>query len=301
MKYAAIILLVVVSFFVGRQFAPTPAPEVKVVQEQVEVVSCSELAQFKNDFEEYQSLKAEADKYKKAKEILGKIMTLFLVDIGLRTAKIEKANPSVPTVALDSKPCLPPSPGQKTSHQAAVTTDNAVSKSQQMANARLRKRFEVSIVDAQRESEVSDSLSKLKIDDLFSELKSSRKLSEEEASLLNGRYVGEITFFNNKPLPWTIEWSLNLRKSGTNWSGPQLIILTDSKGKVFSRSRNSGILKDFSGMQDSSAILINVYGDDGYLQVYPAPQFGKLYGNYYEKKGLDQFIQTGTAVLQKVD
>jgi hypothetical protein len=79
-----------------------------------------------------------------------------------------------------------------------------------------------------------------------------------------------------------------------------VVSLTDSNGKTFSRTSGGGKPKHFLGLSNSQGVLVNVYGDDGYIQIYPVRRLDKIYGNYYEVKAPGQAEMTGAVVLQRV-
>ncbi|MNL57871.1 hypothetical protein D3C87_1814620 [compost metagenome] len=75
--------------------------------------------------------------------------------------------------------------------------------------------------------------------------------------------------------------------------------LTDkANGKTFSRTRGGGNLKDFMKVPGSKAIFVDVYGNDGYVQIYPLNGNPSVWvGNYYEKTGLGTFRMSGQVRL----
>lgn len=83
-KSFKVIALVLVT--VGLLTATYKAGQSSISQDsQGELRAKQELIELtQKDFEEYQNLKSLEDRYKKADEILGKIMTVFLADLGLR-------------------------------------------------------------------------------------------------------------------------------------------------------------------------------------------------------------------------
>ncbi len=68
-------------------------------------------------------------------------------------------------------------------------------------------------------------------------------------------------------------------------------------GKTFSRSTGGGNLKNFMKVSESKALFVEVYGGDGYVQIYPLNGNSHVWiGNYYEKQGPGTFRMTGKFV-----
>ena len=291
-------ILLCVGFYLGRYFSsPTVSPATAVEPAALNSQSCSEMEQFKSDFEEYQSLKNQAEKFKKADEILSKIMTVFLADLGLRQLlPAETPVPQNPTTTVQTQE---PAPSSAPTTAPTEDTQNIPTAPNAGREAARLKRFEMRLINSNREADAKDALKSLENKDLFSALKSAEPLTDRKFEIIMGHYTGEISFFDNKP-GWIIEWDMNLRKTAKGWQGNQLITLTDAKGQIFSRYTGDGAVKQLSADSNSQAIFVNVQGDDGYLQIYPVRHLDKIYGNYYGKKGLGEFVAKGTVVLQKI-
>jgi hypothetical protein len=97
MKYGVFIIIASICFVAGRlsvDRAPIDIPSAHS--------ACREMDSFRGDFVDYHNLKLEAEKLKKADEILGKIMTVFLADLALRLKPAESANRKEPYAEVSS-------------------------------------------------------------------------------------------------------------------------------------------------------------------------------------------------------
>lgn len=248
------------------------------------------------DFEEYQKLKTLEERYQKADEILGKVVTIFLADLGLRlgykpVAKGELANSCSPA-PVPNCPISPPS--------QAITTETPRPTPKQTP-AWLRD--ELRVANAANDVDALRDLKKMEIPDFFSAVQSAQPISTQDALAVDGKFAGEINFFDRKEnkSDWLIEWEVHLQ-SATSLKGPMLIALTNKNtGKVFSRSRGTTLGKDFMKIPGSRGLLINVYGDDGYIQIYPFDNKNTWLGNYYGKVKLGTYKMTGQVRLGRIN
>jgi hypothetical protein len=64
------------------------------------------------------------------------------------------------------------------------------------------------------------------------------------------------------------------------------------------RSGPGSTIKSFRATSDG-AILVETNGGDGMFQLFFMRQLGTFYGNYYGKKGLEEFKRQGTVTLNK--
>lgn len=149
------------------------------------------------------------------------------------------------------------------------------------------------------ESDVKEFLKQVEVPDFFNELKSATTLSEDQAAQINGRFSGNINFESDDAASWLMEMEITGQIKNGELKGRQKIVLSKN-GKVFSRSTGKGNLKDFQAFAgDPSAILINVYGDDGYVQLYYFPRLDMFSGLYYDKVSVGEFKKAGIVTLVK--
>ncbi len=254
------------------------------------------------DFEEYQNLKTMEDRYKKADEILGKIVTVFLADLGLKLA-YKASNPAllegscaIPGLAPTVTPVPSATPQQSNMSAAPSPTPSGTpTKPAWILN-------EKRLANLSNEEDVLNSLKKNPIDDLFTTLKSSADISHDDALSIEGRFQGEIQFFNRKKhnTDWILYWEISLAAQNKASASSLITLTKKSTGETFSRSRGNQILKNFVRVDGSKALIVNVYGDDGYVQIYPVGGNDHWVGNYYEKGKIGEYLFTGQVVLNRL-
>lgn len=245
-----------------------------------------------NEYHDYLKLKDSAEKYKMADELLGKVMVLFLADLSLSLKNTPSVSADVSLAThIESKEALKDLPKTTESKNSDVSLSlDQVSK----------KSIEEKLIATVSENEALKLLKDLEIKDLLPELKNNKILSQKQLNLINGKFAGVVTF-DDKKEPWRIEWDVNAEIVNGKVKGKQLMTLSNSK-KTFSTSRGDGELTDFSAFAgDSSAILINSYGDDGYIQLYPFASTGKFFGNYYLKEKNYIFKKIGIVFLERMN
>ena len=241
------------------------------------------------EYQQYLALKDSPEKMQKANELLGKIMVLFLADIGTRLKAAEQTLKSpAPYVETPSAPAPTPiesaakTPPQKPSPEAP-TWKNAGT----------------AIGAARREDEALEAMKKAEIDNLVQAIKSSTEPSQAQIASLNGVFSGEITFGEGRE-PWHMEFRLAAANRGEGVKGRHSLILSKG-GKVFSNSSGRGDLDQYAAesAEEGSAIFIKAGGDLGYFQLYPVANLRAIVGIFYEKKGIDEFKPTGQVKLQR--
>ena len=243
------------------------------------------------DFEEYVQLKNQKEKYEKADEIFGKILTIFLYDLGIRSSKTQLETLKQ-TVVNDSPQTVAVARAEKTS--IATPLESAISppKNRDWINRGSKAK------ELYSEADVKDFLDSIEIKDLFSELKGAGSISSTQLSVLNGNYTGEIVFDDQTKSNWRVEMNLNGQIVNGILTGRNHIILSKD-GKVFSHSRGKGDLKNFQSFDgDENAFLISIYNDDGFMQLYNIERMNMLSGLVYLKSGVGQYSRAGTVTLK---
>jgi hypothetical protein len=234
------------------------------------------------DYQEYLSLKDSPEKLRKADDLLGKIMQLVLADIGIHS-RTRPGPTAAPLVAF---------PANSAAATATAKTDVVVAP---------RKWLEVEqkVVSGNSESEILEALKAVEIPELFHELRTSQALSNDQLRQINGRYTGEILFYDGGE-PWHVEWTVAADSKNGILSGKQDLKLSKN-GTVFSHANNDGALKDFSAASGvSKAIFVKANGDSGYMQLWEANALQRLAGVYFLKENIDQLKAIGTVNLQRV-
>lgn len=255
----------------------------------------------KNDFEEYKNLKTMEDRYKKADEILGKIVTVFLADLGLKLG-YKPSNPAllegacaIPGITPVATP-LPSVKPQMSSMSAEPTPTPTVKALAWLAN-------EKKLAGLDREEDILSSLKGNPIDDMMATLKSSSEASRDDLLKIEGHFFGQIHFFDRVKYntDWNIDWVITLSSDTQARNSSIITLARKSDGHVFSRDNSNGdYLKNFTRPNGSKALMINVHDNDGYLQIYPVGDTDHWAGNYYEKVKFGQFQFVGQVTLNRL-
>lgn len=299
----AVAAVAVVSFSLGRSTAPTSTASA-VIAEQVksELISLTQ-----KDFEEYQNLKTLEERYKKADEILGKIVTVFLAELGVKLA-FKSTNPamlegSCTIPAAQAQTPAPTAPAM-TSHPAP--TEGDPSSPQALTASKPGNEWishEKALLEVRDENLALEELKKMEIKDLFSTLTSSSTLSTKNSSGIQGVYNGEITFFDRKThkSDWLITWDVRLRQPNKEDAYALVILSKKDSGEVISRSQtSSGPLQDYMTVSGSAALIVNIRAEKAYIQIYPLNGNTQVWvGNVYEQKKRGEYIMTGQVRLNK--
>lgn len=254
------------------------------------------------DFEEYQNLKSLEERYQKADEILGKIVTVFLADLGIKlafkstsAASLEGSCniPTSPAMAVTPAP-IPhspdPTPTPATSLAVAKPANEWIS-------------HEKSLLEVRDERQAFEDLKKMEIKDLFSSLRESTAVSTKNSEFILGLYAGEITFFDRKThkSDWLISWDVRLRNPNKEDAFALIILTRKDTGKVISRSQtSSGPLRDYVTVPGSKALIVNIRADAAYIQIYPLNGNTQIWvGNVYEQIKLGEYAMVGQVRLTK--
>ncbi len=280
-----------ITFFVMKSFSPLQEIQFSKSKEQLQLINDKIKSFSENEYQDYLNLKDSVEKYKKADELLGKVMVLFLADLSL---SLKKSEPLVDVKASADTSKSEPSTATSSTNKDEIVMSPSTIQNQSTSV------LESKLLASQNQNEALKILKELELKDIATEIKNTKTLTADQLKLVSGKYVGVVTF-DDKTEPWRIEWDLDGKIENGQVVGEQLITLSNSK-KVFSRSLGKGSIKDFASFgEDTSAILINSYGDDGYIQLYPFANTGKIFGNYYLKDKNDKFKKIGIVFLEKVN
>lgn len=246
------------------------------------------------DFEEYQSLKTMEEKYKKADEILGKIVLVFLADLGVRLS-FQPAPALVSNCAPSAKKLAPRTP---------ASTAEDIQKKYHLSDTSARmlqwKRDEDTLMASSNEPEALEHLKKLEIKDFSTNIKNAPSIGSGNIREISGTYRGDITFSDKKKheTDWILEWTVLM--DNDRMGGNASMNLTRKNDNV-TFSRGSGdITNVFSRSGSSEALIVNVYNEKGYIQIYPFQKGETWIGNYYEKEKSGQYIMSGQVSLHRI-
>lgn len=257
------------------------------------------------DTEEYLALREQKAKFEKADEILGKMMLIFLADLGFKASSekhklaVRMANGQGRTDSAGAPPAVPAAPAEASAALAAGEGLKPTASGEQNGAREFITR-EKELDEVRNEAQAKEFLDKVAVDELFPELKTATRMRPEQFREVNGTFSGKIIFADSTKPIWDIEMTLDgVFRDDAIPGSIDIKMFKPGETKPFSHSRGKGDdvknYQSFSG--DSQAILINVYGDDGYLQVYAPKALGHLIANYYDKQGVASYKKSGTAVL----
>lgn len=232
---------------------------------------------------------------KSAEEILGKIMQIFLADLSLRLKAPEAA-----TTPVSSEPSHP----QQIHATAPVETKKEEPSAPPVPAKKLgtpmAHEIEKRIANARSEQEAVDTLGQARLENFFEVLSQAKPIDQKSSLVLEGHFTGQTQPFDNQRKIVTVKMSVQLNP-GTGNSAPtgKVHIVESKDGKVFSRSRGEGNLKNFSLYEGSTMIVVEHNGGDNYFQLYYSTQGDFFAGNDYEKVSASKYVPVGTIVLQR--
>lgn len=297
MKQSQRVLLIAMFVVVGLvsyKFGQRSVPAANQVEEKLK----SDLVELtQKDFEEYQNLKSLEDRYKKADEILGKIVSVFLADIGVRLS-FKPTNPALLDVSCNTPLVAAsptPSPAPVMSQVTPTPTPNATPKAKKK-NIRL----------SEGNKAFQEELRSLALTDLFAAVKESSSLKMANAANLMGHFQGEIRFFDRKKhkSDWILEWSLAKGGFQETVGISYIKISNKSDGNLISKTDSASgqeLLKNYFSMGNDGAIFVNIYSDRGYVQIYPQGSRRQWAGNYYERESLGVYSFAGQVQLSRLE
>ena len=240
-----------------------------------------------NDLEDYLRLKGLEEKYKKADEILSKIMLIFLADLGLKlsdrgTAYVqhpEQFRPEgVSRKVLASSPVLVPA---KSAASIASPWRGA----------------EAALPSLQP-GDTDGFLKKTQISDFGSEIARSSGLKQADPRI-TGCFSGNMQVANTKTYQVKLEVAF---ADGLPLTAKTLIQLSEN-GKPFSTSSGSGAIRDLRNLGEASeAIIVQTGGSNPYyLQLYSTSDQSTLFGNVYQRseEDMQKYEYQGTTTLDR--
>ena len=241
---------------------------------------------------EYFQLKTMEEKYRKADEILGKIVAIFLADLGLhvsdRTAKqardVLAGNYTIP---ITEKSIPPTVKSQEPLSRAKLQHANLLE---------AERKLQSGIADR----DVDDFLKSVKLDDIIPEARNSSSFSfaNPPPEALFGHYQGQTTLQDGTHRIWDIVMDVSGGVKEDHIEGTERITLSEN-GKIFSNKSGDGDIKDFKrSLGGSDAILIEA-SPSTYFQLYYLKNQDEFIGNLYQQSsGANPFIFKGSFTLR---
>lgn len=250
----------------------------------------------KNEYLEYTKIKDLKQKYEKADELLGKIMLLFLADVGFRLQKdviVEPVSTGVSTVASPSQNTTTPfekSPSAESLPEASPVKQSEVSPLEGKSSV---------IKTSQSEKQIRDILDSALIEDPKIEAAKGGTPTPTQQRRLEGRYAGAIKFLDNKRASLSVVWELIPDNSKGEMSGTFNLNI-HGPGKNSESSGSGNIDTIISLAEDKDGFLVRGCGGDCYLQLYYNAPGDQFFGNYYEMiNGTKKSARLGIVELKK--
>lgn len=240
----------------------------------------------KKDYIEYTQIKDLKKKYEKADELLGKVMLLFLADVGFRAQKTVPFESLVPTAEVKPLPIAAESNTPVASPEKKPATNLAGRSS--------------TIKNLGTEKQIQDALDRAIIEDPKLEVAKGGAIIRRQARRLEGRYTGLIKFLDGKRENLSVVWDLIPDYSKSGFSGVfNLGIHGPSQN---SESNGRGDIDNIVSLaEDQNGFLVSACGDRCYLQLYYNSRSDQFYGNYYEviKGAQSKSARLGIVELRK--
>lgn len=252
-----------------------------------------------NEYLEYTKIKDLKQKYEKADELLGKVMLLFLADIGFKATHVtandlevkalepestahkdESVKPleAVPTAPAPVVAAVPPAP----------SSEGLKGKSELIRKLRSQK-------------QINEALDKALIENPKVAVASGNPVEQRQMKVIEGSFVGEIKFFDKKREPRNLNWDLvpNYQEKPIT---TEFHLRMFGGGQGNSEASGKGELRHVSMLaEDPYGYMVETCGGDCYLQMYYNTVHDQFYGNYYEssKKDSKKFERVGLINLRR--
>lgn len=290
------ILLVVLGFVSGLILRPHILPPTSVSVSAVKSQANQDDSQTLNVLtpemiEDYYRLQSLEDKYKKADELLAKIIVAFLHDLGFKLS--QEAQLLVEKSARGESSSLVPSSNLSESIKFAKqinsrAEDSTVELANNNSNAKNKWSNQESALDqVQTANQALEFLEKVKIDNLDDELKTSStfKNSQQLLESINGKYEGTAdVFYSAKARNLQIEIDMDLRMNQNLLRGRSQVKLSEN-GRVFSNSTDRGEPKNLREFSKESVDLMIRASPSIIFQVYYLKNSDSFIGNVYRLDG----------------
>jgi hypothetical protein len=288
-----ILIAFVFGFFSSRFYFKNETPQQyqNLKSAKDELISISQ-----NEYIEYTQIKDLKLKYEKADELLGKVMLLFLADIGFKL----KESAQIENPIADTEEILPPPKIQDTTEpEPAAVRPPQQKKIDTDTSSGLAGKSSV-IKALQTEKQIREALDKAIIDNPKIESAKGQILSPKKGKIFEGRYSGDIKFLDGKRENLNVTWDLFPDQNKSEFSGTfTLAIHGPSKN---SDTKGYGSIDNIVSLsEDENGYLVNGCGDSCYLQLYYNSAWDQFIGNYYEEsKGAQKkFQRLGIVDLKK--
>jgi hypothetical protein len=272
-------------FYSAPRASPeSPRPEQSLSASQTYQVLTPEM------IEDYYRLQSLEEKYKKADELLAKIIVALLHDLGFKLSPETQA--TVEKTARGEKP-LSAESNQESSGQQRLESnlrpEVGVNETHNK-EAPIKNKWSVQesgLDQVQTANQALEFLEKVKIGNLDEELKTSSSFKNTQQLLenINGKYEGTAdVFFSGKPRLWQLEIDMDLRMNQSLLKGRSQIKLSEN-GRVFSNSTDRGEPKNLREFSKESVALMIRASPSIIFQAYYLKTSDSFIGNVYRLDG----------------
>lgn len=253
------------------------------------------------DLEDYYRLKTMEERYLKADEILGKMMVIFLADLGLRVSN--SAQRAAQDRAVITERSEPPKAQVVPNTPAPASLSVVTSEDKAKPLFDRLNHNEKGLLQARDERNVDGLLRRVRIGDFGTALGASKGFMNRGDSLgsLNGSFLGRSRVrVEGRFEAWNVQLEVAAAMQKGKLAGQvRTRLLKD--GKVFSDSNSNGdsleVFREFAG--DSAALLVKV-NDKLYLQAYYLRELDLLATNIYRRGSeAEGFEHIGSAQLKR--
>lgn len=303
LKILFVLVAIVIAFVSGRNYGETSILESKDYKETKSNLadnarSDEELRLMK---EKFQNLLDSAD-LKKADEVYGKMMTLFLVDLGLRISEQQQKDLDAgkAQLAICSPAQTNTAAKEKEKHTEAVAeapkTEEIIEKAPRFSklNTGRFKSTEWTLVNSSSSEEILRNLEKVKLTDIDAFLKGAPQTSGHDLQKYFGTFRGKVSAVDGSDYG-SLVIAIGPAEKANNVTGEVKFF---RQGKVQS---NSAFTTDVWGYKPEGYQGNMVSMGDRYLQLYKIENTDKMAGNFYERlpNGTTKLI--GSFVLNRTD
>lgn len=304
LKILFALVAIVIAFVSGRNYGEQAILESKEFKEnkssQAKNARSEEELKLMKD--KFQSLLDSAD-LKKADEVYGKMMTLFLVDLGLRISDQQQKNLDAGKTQLlmcaaqaGNAPAIKPAVPAQVSTPNALTEEAEGAKAprfSQMPAGRF-KSTEWTLVNSFSNSEILKNLEKVKLTDIDAFLKGAPQTSFSDLQKYFGTFRGRVSAVDGSNYG-SLVIEIGPAEKANQVTGEVKFF---REGKAQS---NSAFTSDYWGYRPEGYQGNMVSMGDRYLQIYKIESSDKIAGNFYERlpNGTTKLI--GSFVLSRTD
>lgn len=247
------------------------------------------------DLEEYYRLQASREKFRKADEILGKIMTIFLADLGLHVSRhAVDASKKEPPPARAPEPIARVAPAPIAAKPGGSSPSGGDSAHQRLAERR--------IGNARTEEELAADLRRVRLPDLNDSIRQSVPFTNAGnlLSSLNGQFSGLAQLrYDNGAHEWEVQLTIQGSSNGGKVSGTTHVRVLE-QGILRVDSTLRGPLPGIRETKGNAQGFFLQAGSNVYFQLFYVRELDQLAGNVYRSQtGAQNFLYAGTVALRR--